>query len=77
MTDPAFDPKHPETWPMLLSVEQVAAIYGRSVESILGSLKPRSRTVRLVPKPKFRHPSQWLRADVMRDLRAHDAMVSA
>lgn len=66
MTLRDFDPSDPATWPIVLSLDQTAAIYGVSRESLRHSLKPSSRRVSGVPLPFLRGPARWRRSDVQR-----------
>jgi hypothetical protein len=63
----AFDPVDVSSWPLVLNLQQVAAIYGRSQEAVRCALKP-SATHRFRPAPYKTHPYQWRRADVERDV---------
>jgi hypothetical protein len=72
-----FDPKNPRTWPLNLSLDEVAAIYGRSREAIRHSLKPSAGRVAFTPAPYKRRPAQWRKLDVIRDLRANDPALKA
>lgn len=74
---PNFDPQAPKTWPLVLSLDEVALIYGRSRESIRHSLKPSSKRVAFTPAPFHRQPMQWRKADVLRDVRANDPVLAA
>lgn len=63
-----FDPNDCATWPLVLSLDQVAAIYGRSREAIRHSLKASYRGVAFQPAPFRRNPAQWRRSEVERDV---------
>lgn len=63
-----FTPTNPETWPVLLDLEQVAEIYKLSPDSIRHSLTPKSKRVPFSPAPYAKYPLRWRRADVERDL---------
>jgi hypothetical protein len=62
-----FNPNDASTWPVVLTLDQVAAIYQRSREAIRHALKPCSRT-RFTPQPFKRSPARWRRVDVLRDV---------
>lgn len=74
---PGFDACDPKTWGLVLCLDEVALIYGRSREAIRHSLKPSSRTVAYLPRPHRQHPMQWRKADIIRDLRANDPILKA
>lgn len=58
----AFNITDPETWPVVLTAEEVAAILRRKV----GGLKREAARMTLVPAPFERHPYKWRRADIER-----------
>jgi hypothetical protein len=60
---PDFDATDPATWPVVLTADQVAAIYQRPV----GGLKKACQLHRCHPAP-FQKPYRWRKADVLRDL---------
>jgi hypothetical protein len=62
-----LDPGDPKTWPMVLRIEDIAAIYRRSVLAIRHGCKP-SAKVKFLPAPFRRGPYQWRKADVLRDV---------
>lgn len=62
-----FNPREPATWPLALSLEQVAAIYQRSPNAIRHGLRATART-RFLPAPYKSLPYRWRKADVTRDL---------
>jgi hypothetical protein len=76
MTRPDFDPKRPATWPAVLTIDEVAAIYGRSRDAIRHSLKPSRGRVAFQPAPFKRSPAQWRRSDVVRDLRVQQEVTA-
>ena len=61
----AFTPTDTGTWPMTLTLDQVAAIYQRTPLAVQHALKPSSRTV-FTPRPFQKHPYRWRRVDVLR-----------
>ncbi len=63
-----FDAHDPATWPVTLTLQQVAAIYQRSADSIRHTLTPSSRGVRFSPEPFKHQPLRWRRVDVERDV---------
>jgi hypothetical protein len=63
-----FNPQDVRTWPVTLTVEQVATIYQRSAKAIQASFTPKSRAVPFRPAPFKRRPLRWRRADVERDV---------
>lgn len=71
-----FDPRDPSTWNLVLTLDQVAAIYGRDRDTIRHSLKPSRRSIAFTPSPYKRHPMLWRKADVIRDLRANDPILA-
>jgi len=62
-----FNVKDPATWPPVLTLDMVAAIYQRSREAIRHALKPTSKVV-FTPTPFRRHPARWRKVDVLRDI---------
>lgn len=71
----AFDPKDARTWPLSLSLEQMAAIYERSADSIQHSFTPKARHAAFTPAPYQKHPMRWRKAAVVRHLRADDPVL--
>lgn len=61
---PEFSIADDATWPLVLNVEQVAAIYQRTV----GAVKHACWEGRFVPAPFQPKPLRWRKADVLRDL---------
>jgi hypothetical protein len=61
---PDFNATDPATWPLVLTADQVAAIYQRPV----GGLKKACQQHRFVPAPYQRQPYRWRKADVLRDV---------
>lgn len=61
---PAFNIADASTWPTVLTAEQVAAIYQRSV----GGVKKACQQHRFVPAPFRVHPYRFRKADVLRDV---------
>lgn len=56
------------TWPEVLSLEDVATIYGASPNTVRHQVTPRSRVVPRVPQPFMKYPLRWRKADVVRHL---------
>ncbi len=69
---PRLDPADPTTWPMVLRIEDIAAIYRRSVLAIRHACKP-SAKVKFRPAPFRTGPYQWRKADVLRDVQGNRA----
>lgn len=61
---PDFNVADHATWPVVLTPEQVSAIYTRSV----GAIKKACQTHRFLPAPYQRHPYRWRKVDVLRDV---------
>ncbi len=59
---PDFSVADTATWPMVLSVAQVAAIYGRQV----GGVAKHCQQGRFVPAPFLTRPFRFRKADVVR-----------
>lgn len=59
-----FNALEPSTWPLVLTAEQVAAIYQRP---ILG-LKKACQLHRFLPAPYKTHPYRWRKVAVLRDV---------
>lgn len=62
-----FDPSDAATWPLVLTIRQVALIYQQSEGSIRQHLKP-SHGATFTPAPFKRGPYRWRKADVLRDV---------
>lgn len=60
----AFSTADPNTWPVTLTAEQVAAIYQCSV----AGLKRRCASRTFTPSPFLLRPYRWRKADVLRDV---------
>lgn len=60
---PQFNPIDPNTWPLMLTIVQVAAIYQRSPEAIRTAYKRGRFHPSPVPKMK---PLRWRKSDVLR-----------
>jgi hypothetical protein len=60
----AFNSCDPGSWPVVLTAEQVAAIYQRSV----GGVKKKCQEHTFVPAPYQKQPYRWRKADVVRDV---------
>lgn len=63
-SDLSFDPKRPETWPVVLTVAQIAAIYQRTE----GALRKAMSNQRFHLAPMRGRPYRWRRVDVIRDV---------
>lgn len=61
---PAFNVADDSTWPIVLTADQVAAIYQRPV----GGIKKACQLGRFVPAPFQSHPYRWRKADVIRQV---------
>ena len=61
---PDFNVADDATWPLVLTADQVAAIYQRPV----GGIKKACQERRFVPAPFQKHPWRWRKADVLRDV---------
>ncbi len=67
-----FNPNDAATWPAALTLEQVAAIYQRTLSAVRSAVARKS----FVPAPKsspfkkktYLRPLTWNRTDVVRDL---------
>ena len=62
----SFSPADPTTWPVVMSLEEVAAVYRRTPEAIRHALKPQRGRVPHVALPFLNHPMRWRKADVLR-----------
>jgi hypothetical protein len=58
-----FDPTDPASWPQVLKLAQVAAIYQKN---------PQSKVV-FHPAPYRRHPALWRKSAILRDVRPEAA----
>jgi hypothetical protein len=68
---PEFNAADPATWPLVLTADQVAAIYQRPV----GGIKKACQQHRFVPAPFQRRPTRWRKADVLRDVEGGRAVL--
>lgn len=59
-----FNNCDPLTWPMVLTPEQIALIYQRSV----GAVKKACQQHRFLPAPYQIKPFRWRKVDVLRDV---------
>lgn len=59
-----FDPCDDRTWPYLLTVEEIAMIWRRSV----GGIKKQCQLLRFRPAPFETQPYRWRKSDVQRQL---------
>jgi hypothetical protein len=60
----AFDPANVATWPMVLTIQHMTAIYSRTV---IGLRKACQRGT-FSPLPYRTRPYQWRKVDVVRDV---------
>jgi hypothetical protein len=67
-----FDPTDPASWPQVLKLAQVAAIYQKNPQTIQHYLKPTSKVV-FHPAPYRRHPALWRKSAILRDVRPEAA----
>lgn len=67
MTARPFDITDSSSWPVVLTIEQVAAIYGLKVANLKHYLKPSSKTP-FTPMPFMRNPARWRKCDVLRQV---------
>lgn len=61
-----IDRANPDSWPALLTLEEVAVIYQRSPAAIRHALKPGRMRVSGLPLPFLRRPARWRKSDVLR-----------
>lgn len=61
---PVFSTADPDSWPVLLSLEQIAAIYQRKPSGVAKSCQQRT----FQPAPFLVHPYRWKKTDLMRHL---------
>jgi hypothetical protein len=66
---PDFNATDSDTWPLILTPEQIAAIYQRPV----GGIKKAVQQHRFHPAPKlgpsgYERPLRWRKVDVLRDI---------
>lgn len=59
---PVFNIADVATWPLVLTADQVAAIFQRKV----GGVKKCCQEHRFIPAPFQTHPYRWRKADVVR-----------
>ena len=59
---PDFSVTDVATWPVVLTADQIAAIYQRSV----GGIKKACQQHRFIPAPFQRQPYRWRKSDVVR-----------
>lgn len=59
---PTFSAADPATWPLVMTIEQIAELYDRSVKSV----RNYSNVGRFVPAPFINRPYRWRKADVLR-----------
>jgi hypothetical protein len=62
-----FNAGDSSTWPALLTVEEVAAIFRRGVHGLRKACQPRA-THPFVPAPAHKYPLRWKKTDVVRAL---------
>lgn len=61
---PDFNALEPATWPLVLTLAQVAAIYQRSV----GGLRKATQRHAFLPAHYRVKPYRWRKSDVLRDI---------
>lgn len=61
---PKFSLVNRATWPDVLTVEHVAAIYNRAI----GGIKKDCQRATFTPAPFRKQPYHWRKSDVVRDL---------
>lgn len=59
---PTFSVADSSTWPLVMTIDQVAELYDRSVKSV----RNYSTEGRFVPAPFLTRPYRWRKADVVR-----------
>lgn len=59
---PEFSAADDSTWPLVLTIDQIAAIYQRTV----GAIRKALETQRFIPTPFEKRPYRWRKADVIR-----------
>jgi hypothetical protein len=59
---PPFSVTDPDTWPAILTADEVAAIFRRKV----GGLKRAVQRGEFQPEPYQRHPYRWRKSEVQR-----------
>jgi hypothetical protein len=57
-----FNPCDSATWPVMLTADQIAAIWQRPVGGVLKAVQ----ASKFIPAPCERRPSRWRKADVVR-----------
>lgn len=60
-----FNPLDPNTWPQMLTLKQVAAIWQRPV----GGIRKQLQRHTFQPAPKVKHPYRFRKCDVLRYVR--------
>lgn len=59
---PDFDATSSASWPMVMSIDHVSALYGRTVKAI----RAHCEQGRFTPAPFLNRPYRWRKADVLR-----------
>jgi hypothetical protein len=59
---PEFSVADQSTWPLVMFIEQIAELYGRSAKAI----RTHCDQGRFIPAPFINRPYRWRRADVVR-----------
>jgi len=59
---PIFSVADASTWPLVLSIDQVAELYGRSVKAV----RSHCDVGRFMPAPFINRPYRWRKVDVLR-----------
>ena len=61
---PDFNVADASTWPLVMTVAHMSAIYAQSV----GGIEKACQLHKFTPAPFLTHPRRWRRADVLRQL---------
>ena len=59
---PDFNAADSSTWPLVMTVEHMSAIYSQSV----GGIDKACQLHKFIPAPFLTHPRRWRKADVVR-----------
>ena len=62
----AFTVTDASTWPEVLSLPEVAAIYRMTPSALRHALKPTAGV--FMPRPFLRRPARWRKADILRHI---------
>lgn len=72
---PGFSVTDPSTWPALMALDEVAAVYHLKPSTLQHRLKPSEGTA-FTPAPYRRRPALWRKADVLRDVQGSRGVTS-